>query len=110
MPSHGFKELTHEGYDLVLAAHFNSYGTRLVTGSADHKIRVFDLDDEKNWVAADIWRGHNGEVLDVCYRLEMLELAVLSHSILLGKMEWWIRGADFGQRWTGSKAQNLARG
>lgn len=110
MPLHGFKELTHEGSELVLAAHYNSYGTRLVTGSADHKIRVFDLDDEKNWVAADAWRGHNGEVLDVRQMLEIAALDVLKPPRLLGKMERWIRGPDLGQHWARLEAQNLAGG
>ena len=65
MTAHGFKGLTHGSAELVLAAHYNFYGTRLVTGSADHKIRVFDLTAEDNWELVDAWRGHNGEVLDV---------------------------------------------
>ena len=104
MLSHGFQELSDKGSELVLAAHYNFYGTRLVTGSADHKIRVFDLDGEKNWVAADVWRGHNGEVLDVREILETLVLGVLKPSRLLGEMEWWIHKADIGQHWTGFEA------
>ena len=60
-----FKRLAHDSTDLVLAAHFNNYGTRLVTGCADHRIRVFDLDESTGWQMVDVWRGHNGEVLDV---------------------------------------------
>ncbi|MCJ1387322.1 epoxide hydrolase, soluble (sEH) [Xylographa bjoerkii] len=64
MVTQGFQSLAHSSNDLVLAAHFNEYGTRLVTGSADHRIRVFDLNQE-HWQLTDLWRGHNGEVLDV---------------------------------------------
>ena len=60
-----FKRLDHDSEDLVLAAHFNNYGTRLVTGCADHRIRVFDLNEGTGWQIVDVWRGHNGEVLDV---------------------------------------------
>ena len=66
MPTHGFQALAHESNDVVLAAHFNDHGTRLVTGSADHRLRVFDLDAEGAWDCTDLWRGHNGEVIDVC--------------------------------------------
>ena len=65
MTEQGFVALAHGSSDLVLAAHFNFYGTRLVTGSADHRIRVFDLDERAGWQIVDAWRGHNGEVLDV---------------------------------------------
>ncbi|MCJ1353242.1 MAG: epoxide hydrolase, soluble (sEH) [Icmadophila ericetorum] len=65
MTAHGFKELDQGTSELVLAAHFNTYGTRLVTGSADHRIRVFDKGENESWTQVDVWRGHNGEVLDV---------------------------------------------
>jgi len=67
MATHGFQPLSHESNDLVLAAHFNDHGTRLVTGSADHRLRVFDLDVEGSWDCTDLWRGHNGEVTDVYF-------------------------------------------
>ncbi|MCJ1283200.1 epoxide hydrolase, soluble (sEH) [Xylographa opegraphella] len=64
MVTQGFRNFAHSSNDLVLAAHFNEYGTRLVTGSADHRIRVFDMNQE-NWQLTDLWRGHNAQVLDV---------------------------------------------
>ncbi|MCJ1314856.1 epoxide hydrolase, soluble (sEH) [Xylographa vitiligo] len=64
MVTQGFQNFAHSSNDLVLAAHFNVYGTRLVTGSADHRIRVFDLNQE-HWQLTDLWRGHNGQVVDV---------------------------------------------
>lgn len=64
MVSQGFQGLAHNSNDVVLTAHFNDHGTRLVTGSADHRIRVFDLEESK-WTLTDLWRGHNGAILDV---------------------------------------------
>jgi WD40 repeat protein len=78
MPTHGFQPLTHESNDLVLVAHFNDHGTRLVTGSADHRLRVFDLDAEGSWDCTDLWRGHNGEVIDVCFPVAHHECSSLT--------------------------------
>jgi WD40 repeat protein len=61
----GFHPLSHANKEVVLAADFNRYGTRLVTGSADHRLRIFDLKDGE-WVLLEEWRGHNAEVTDVC--------------------------------------------
>lgn len=62
--AHGFHPLSHADKEVVLAADFNRYGTRLVTASADHKLRVFD-DVEGNWTLIEEWRAHNAEVTDV---------------------------------------------
>ncbi|MCJ1478234.1 epoxide hydrolase, soluble (sEH) [Lambiella insularis] len=64
MVQQGFQSLAHNSNDVVLAAHFNDHGTRLVTGSADHRIRVFDS-KQGNWKLTDLWRGHNGAILDI---------------------------------------------
>ena len=61
----GFTVVEHGAADLVLAAAFSPSGTRIALCSADHKIRVFDLDEDKNWSLLDQWRGHDAEVLDV---------------------------------------------
>ena len=50
---------------MVVAIGFNSSGTRLALGSIDHKIRVFDQDENKTWNMIDAWTGHDAEVLDV---------------------------------------------
>ena len=63
--SHGFQELNHGGVELVLSAHYNSYGTRLAIGSSDHRIRVFDKSEDDEWSLSDQWRAHNGEVIEV---------------------------------------------
>jgi hypothetical protein len=61
-----FKPLTHGSKDIVLAAHYNVYGKRLVTGGADHRIRVFEKNQEDKWETFEVWKAHNAQVLDVC--------------------------------------------
>ena len=60
----GFQSFEHAAADIVLAASFNSSGTRIALCSADHKIRVYDIDGEDCWVLRDVWRGHDAEILD----------------------------------------------
>ena len=64
-PSRGFTTVEHEAQDIVLAAAFNPSGTRIATGSADHRIRVYDIDGNQQWSVVDQWRGHDAEVSDV---------------------------------------------
>lgn len=64
-PRTGFTVVEHGAADIILAAAFNHSGTRITLCSADHKIRVYDLDEEKKWSLVDQWRGHDAEVLDV---------------------------------------------
>jgi nucleoporin SEH1 len=52
------------GTEVVLCADFDRYGTRLVTGGADHRLRMYERVDDC-WELVDMWRGHNGMVLDV---------------------------------------------
>ena len=60
----GFQSFEHAAADIVLAASFNPSGTRAVLCSADHKIRVYNIDGNDAWTLADVWRGHDAEVLD----------------------------------------------
>ena len=60
----GFQSFEHAAADIVLAASFNSSGTRIALCSADHKIRVYDMDGEDSWILTDVWRGHDAEILD----------------------------------------------
>lgn len=46
------------------AVDFNFYGTRMVTASADHKLKVFDRKDD-NWTLIDTWSAHSAEITDV---------------------------------------------
>lgn len=62
---HGFRNFDHGAADVVLAVAFNSSGTRIALGSADHKIRVYDVEEDETSTLVDQWRGHDAEVMDV---------------------------------------------
>ena len=59
-----FQSFEHAAADIVLAASFNSSGTRVILCSADHKIRVYNIDHNHDYFLVDQWRGHDAEVLD----------------------------------------------
>ncbi|KAK4992781.1 hypothetical protein LTR50_000905 [Elasticomyces elasticus] len=52
--------------DLVLAFDVNLYGDRVVTASSDHRLSVWQRDDDK-FTRVDTWRAHDAEVIDVKY-------------------------------------------
>ncbi|CAD6584972.1 MAG: epoxide hydrolase, soluble (sEH) [Alectoria sarmentosa] len=58
----GFQSFEHAAADIVLAASFNSSGTRIILCSADHKIRVYNIDQNDAYFLIDQWRGHDAEV------------------------------------------------
>lgn len=60
----GFQSFEHAAADIVLAASFNLPGTRIILCSADHKIRVYNIDQYNTYFLIDQWRGHDAEVLD----------------------------------------------
>ncbi len=59
-----FQHINHSHQDLVLAVHYNYYGTRMVTASSDHRLKVWDRKDD-TWNLLDTWRAHDAEVVDV---------------------------------------------
>ena len=62
----GFHRYSHGHRDLVLAQAFNLYGTRLATASADHRVKVWDRNENTGqWSVTDVWTAHDGEVTDV---------------------------------------------
>lgn len=60
----GLQTFDHGHQDLVLAVDFNFFGTRMVTASSDHRLKVWDRKDEA-WSLVDSWRAHDAEVVDV---------------------------------------------
>ncbi|KAI9693024.1 MAG: epoxide hydrolase, soluble (sEH) [Bathelium mastoideum] len=54
----------HGHKDLVLAIDYNLYGTRMVTASSDHTLRVWDKQGDA-WELTDSWKAHDAEVTDV---------------------------------------------
>ena len=66
MASSGFQRLVHGHQDLVLAVDYNLYGTRMVTASSDHRLRVRERDEKTGlWNLVDVWTAHDAEVTDV---------------------------------------------
>lgn len=59
-----FQRFSHGHQDLVLAVDYNFYGTRMVTASSDHRLKVWDRKDE-GWTVTDVWTGHDAEITDV---------------------------------------------
>lgn len=67
----GFQSFEHAAADTVLAASFNPAGTRAALCSADHKIRIYSIGQDKEWSLLEQFRGHDAEVLDVS-RIDLL--------------------------------------
>ena len=59
-----FHRFSHGHQDLVLAVDYNFYGTRMVTASSDHRLKVWDRRDD-GWSVTDVWVAHDAEVTDV---------------------------------------------
>lgn len=59
-----FQTFAHGHQDLVLAVDFNYFGTRMVTASSDHRLKVWDKRDE-SWSLVESWKAHDAEIVDV---------------------------------------------
>jgi nucleoporin SEH1 len=59
-----FQTFSHGHQDLVLAVDFNYFGTRMVTASSDHRLKVWDKKDE-SWTLVESWKAHDAEIVDV---------------------------------------------
>jgi len=59
-----FQTFSHGHQDLVLAIDFNYFGTRMVTASSDHRLKVWDKKDEV-WTLVESWKAHDAEIVDV---------------------------------------------
>jgi nucleoporin SEH1 len=59
-----FTTFSHGHQDLVLAIDFNYFGTRMVTASSDHRLKVWDKKDD-SWSLVESWKAHDAEVTDV---------------------------------------------
>ncbi|KAF2475843.1 WD40 repeat-like protein [Lindgomyces ingoldianus] len=59
-----FQTFAHGHQDLVLAVDFNYFGTRMVTASSDHRLKVWDKKDD-SWTLVENWKAHDAEIVDV---------------------------------------------
>lgn len=64
-PTSGFRSFDEISTDVVLSVSFNGTGTRFATASADHRLRIYDLDAENQYTSVDQWRAHDAEVTEV---------------------------------------------
>lgn len=64
MASNNFTTFSHGHQDLVLAVDFNYFGTRMLTASSDHRLKVWDKKDEA-WSLVESWKAHDAEITDV---------------------------------------------
>jgi WD40 repeat protein len=73
--NNSFHHFSHGHHDLVLAVDYNFYGTRMVTASSDHRLKVWDKKDD-GWTVTDVWKAHDAEVTDVsqCYKIASLNI------------------------------------
>ncbi|KAJ6088791.1 hypothetical protein N7486_010052 [Penicillium sp. IBT 16267x] len=62
----GFADFDAGHRDLVTVTKFNFYGNRIVTASADHRMKVWDLKDGQ-WQLLDTWRAHDAEIRDATW-------------------------------------------
>lgn len=63
----GWKKMAtfqHGHHDSILACDFNFYGTRMVSASVDHQLKVWDR-KEDIWSITDSWKAHDAEIVDV---------------------------------------------
>lgn len=66
-----FHPFSHGHKDLVLALSFNQAGTRACTASSDHRLKIWDRDQNHDdlttntWTVIDVWRAHSAEITDV---------------------------------------------
>lgn len=54
--------------ELILAQDVNFYGDKIVTATADHRMKVW-IERDEAWELLDSWRPHNAEITDVRYVL-----------------------------------------
>ncbi|KAI9873661.1 MAG: epoxide hydrolase, soluble (sEH) [Pleopsidium flavum] len=55
----------HGHHDNPQAVNYNFHGDRLVTGSSDHHLKVWNKQGPGQWQLVDTWRGHDAEIMEV---------------------------------------------
>ena len=83
----------------MLAAAFNSSGTRIVLCSADHRIRVYNIHQSEEYFLIDQWRGHDAEVLDASIVLLLLLKRIAKRLQYKGPMACIQPGSIFRNHW-----------
>lgn len=92
-------EVSHE--DLILSLAYNYHGNRLVTCSADHRIKLFDK-TENDFVSIDEWRAHDSAVTKAIWAHPEFGQVIASSSFDRSVKIWeevdkrWVERAKLG--------------
>ncbi|KAI9795083.1 MAG: epoxide hydrolase, soluble (sEH) [Peltula sp. TS41687] len=62
--NNAFDRHDHGHHDSLTALDYNQNGERKVTGSTDHRLKVFNRQADGSWKLLDTWIGHDAEVLN----------------------------------------------
>lgn len=88
--------------DLITDCAYDFYGARLATSSIDHTIKVFDRQNDGEWIQNDSWRAHDGAVVKLSWaRPQFFQLlASASHDCTVKIWEECVDEAPgSGRRW-----------
>ncbi|KAK8380961.1 hypothetical protein O3P69_008106 [Scylla paramamosain] len=61
------KSLNAEHKDLIHDVAFDFYGRRMATCSSDQSVKIWDLNEEREWVCTASWKTHCGSVWKVTW-------------------------------------------
>ncbi|KAK3927545.1 Nucleoporin SEH1 [Frankliniella fusca] len=56
-----------EHKDLIHDVAYDYYGQRMATCSSDQSVKVWDQDEQKNWILSANWKAHSGSVWKVTW-------------------------------------------
>ncbi|KAF8541347.1 WD40-repeat-containing domain protein [Trichophaea hybrida] len=65
--SNSYVHFTTGHEDLVHDVAYDYYGRRMATVSSDQRLKVFDLNDEGEWVPSDTFKAHDGSINKVIW-------------------------------------------
>ncbi|RPB23753.1 WD40 repeat-like protein [Terfezia boudieri ATCC MYA-4762] len=65
-PSH-YIPFTTGHDDLIHDVCYDFYGKRIVTCSSDQRLKIFDLNDEGEWIQSESWKAHDGSISKVIW-------------------------------------------
>lgn len=64
--------------DRVTVIDHNFYGNRILTGSFDHKLKVFELRENNETEIVDSWTAHDGHIMDVSSKYSFRESVLMA--------------------------------
>jgi len=64
---HVFHKFETQHEDLIHDICYDFYGKRIATCSSDQRIKVWDLNDQNEWICSCEWKAHSGSVWKVAW-------------------------------------------